>query len=138
MGYPGMSCYTASKFALEGWSEALRFELKVQGIQVVLVEPDAFKTDIRTRNAKFSACSQNPTPANATRVARCAKFIVDRKWKFPDPQVVADTIAEVLDSPRPILRYLVGTYAKKVLLMRQVLPWSLYERLTMKDSGMDK
>ena len=51
IGFPGVGSYAASKFALEGWTETLRFEMKPLGMQVVLVEPGAFETDIWTRNA---------------------------------------------------------------------------------------
>ncbi len=57
LGYPGASSYAASKFALEGWAETLRYEMKTLGIQVVLVEPGSFKTDIWTRNAKLTPAS---------------------------------------------------------------------------------
>ena len=68
LGFPGVSSYAASKFALEGWTETLRYEMKPLGIQVVLVEPGSFATDIWTRNAKQTAGLQDPTSANASRV----------------------------------------------------------------------
>ena len=55
MGYPGVSSYAASKFALEGWTETLRFEMLPLGIHAVLIEPGSFETDIWTRNAKQTA-----------------------------------------------------------------------------------
>ena len=55
MGFPGVGSYSASKFAMEGWAETLRLEMKPLGVQVVLVEPGSFETDIWTRNAIFSA-----------------------------------------------------------------------------------
>ena len=60
MGFPGVSSYAASKFALEGWTETLRYEMKALGIHVVLVEPGSFETDIWTRNAKQTAGLQDP------------------------------------------------------------------------------
>ena len=54
MGYPGVGSYVSSKFALEGWSETLRMELKALGVHVVLLEPGSFETDIWTRNAMIS------------------------------------------------------------------------------------
>ena len=59
MGFPGVSSYVASKFALEGWAETLRLEMKPLGIQVVLVEPGSFETDIWKRNAILSASTQD-------------------------------------------------------------------------------
>ena len=60
LGFPGVSSYAASKFALEGWTETLRYEMKPLGIQVVLVEPGSFATDIWTRNAKTDSRPSGP------------------------------------------------------------------------------
>jgi len=44
----------------------------------------------------------------------------------------------VLENPSPRLRYVVGTDAKAGLLLRKLLPWSLFERLIMRNTGLDK
>lgn len=135
MGFPGVGSYSASKFALEGWTETLRYELKPLGIQVVLVEPGAFQTDIWTCNAKFSAGLLDPHSPNAGRVAGWRARI--KKGQKADPQIVADTIAAIVANPRPRLRYVVGRDAKAGLLLRKLLPWTLFERLIMKNTGLD-
>jgi NAD(P)-dependent dehydrogenase (short-subunit alcohol dehydrogenase family) len=136
-GFPGVSSYAASKFALEGWTETLRFELKAQGIQVTLVEPGSFETDIWTRNAKVSARMLDPNAPNAARVSRWrAEF--ERNNKRGNPQVVADLIASIVENPKPKLRYVVGTDAKMAVMMRAILPWSMFERAVVKLAGMDK
>jgi NAD(P)-dependent dehydrogenase (short-subunit alcohol dehydrogenase family) len=135
--FPGVSSYAAAKFALEGWSETLRFELKAAGIRVVLVEPGSFETDIWTRNAKVSARMQDPHAPNAQRVTRWREEFV-RNNKRADPQVVADLIAAIVENPRPKLRYVIGRDAHRALLARRFLPWSLFERAVIKLSGMDK
>jgi len=137
MGFPGVGSYAASKFALEGWTETLRYELKPLGIQVALVEPGAFETDIWTRNAKLSAGLLDPNSPNAARIPAW-RSRVEGQRKKADPQVVADTIVAVLENPSPRLRYVVGTDAKAGLLLRKLLPWSLFERLIMKNTGLGK
>jgi hypothetical protein len=57
--------------------------------------------------------------------------------KKADPQVVADTIAGILDEPRPRLRYPVGTDAKMGLLLSRILPARLFERIILKNTGLD-
>jgi NAD(P)-dependent dehydrogenase (short-subunit alcohol dehydrogenase family) len=136
MGFPGVGSYTASKFALEGWTETLRFEMKPLGIQVVLVEPGAFETDIWTRNAKLSAGLQSSDSPNASRISGWRKRMTGDK-KRANPQVVADTIAAVVENPRPKLRYVVGKDAKAALVMRKLLPWSLFERIIVKSAGLN-
>lgn len=137
IGFPGVSSYAASKFALEGWTETLRFEMKSLGIQVVLVEPGAFETGIWTRNAKLSAGLLNPDSPNASRVTRWRSHI-QKSQKRADAQIVADTIAAIVENPRPKLRYVVGKDAKMGIMMRRVLPWRMFENLIVKMSGLDE
>jgi NAD(P)-dependent dehydrogenase (short-subunit alcohol dehydrogenase family) len=54
MGFPGLSPYVSSKFALEGWSESLRLELLPFSIYVTLVEPGSYKTNIWTDGKKIT------------------------------------------------------------------------------------
>lgn len=137
MGFPGVSSYAASKFALEGWTETLRYEMKALGIQVVLVEPGSFATDIWTRNAKQTAGLQDPTSANAARVPAWRSRIEKSAKDRANPQVVADVIARILEIPHPKLRYVVGKDAKMAFLMRALLPGGIFERMLVKMSGMD-
>ena len=137
LGFPGVSSYAASKFALEGWTETLRYEMAALGIHVVLVEPGSFDTDIWTRNAKVTAKMQDPASPNAARVTRWRGRLEQSSKSRANPQVVADLIAGILENPRPKLRYVVGRDARMALLMRRLLPANLFERLIVKLSGMD-
>ena len=136
LGFPGVGSYAASKFALEGWTETLRFEMKPLGIQVVLVEPGAFETDIWTRNAKHSAGLQSKDSPNVGRIATWRKRITGDK-KRANPQAVADTIAAVLENPRPKMRSVVGKDAHAALILRKLLPWSVFERIIVRSAGLD-
>lgn len=137
MGYPGVSSYSASKFALEGWTETLRYEMKSLGIQVVLVEPGSFETDIWTRNAKLTAGLQDPNSANASRVPAWRSRIEQSAKDRANPQVVANLIARILETPRPKLRYVVGRDAKMGLILRGLLPRGVFERMIAKMTGID-
>ena len=136
MGFPGVSSYVSSKFALEGWAETLRLEMKPLGVQVVLVEPGSFETDIWTRNAVLSAGTQEMSSPNAARWACLLSSRETGKLKA-NPQVVADGIAAILDNPRPRLRYVFGRDAKMILLLRRLLPTWAFERLLINVSGID-
>ncbi|HEY1160985.1 MAG TPA: SDR family oxidoreductase [Terracidiphilus sp.] len=138
-GFPGVGSYSASKFALEGWSETLRLELKPLGIQVVLVEPGSFETDIWTRNAQISSRTQDALSdaqsPNAARIAKWRSHIETGKPRA-NPQQVADGIAAILGNPHPKLRYVFGRNAKMAVLLRRLLPWSVFERILIKASGV--
>ena len=137
MAFPGLGSYAASKFALEGWTEALRYEMQPLGIQVVLVEPGSFDTDIWTRNAKPAAGLLDPASPNAVR-ALGWRHKVEHEIHRAGPQPVADLIARILDTPRPRLRYVIGRDARLGLMMRRILPWRVFERFIIKASGMDR
>jgi NAD(P)-dependent dehydrogenase (short-subunit alcohol dehydrogenase family) len=136
MGFPGVSSYVASKFALEGWAETLRLEMKPLGIQVALVEPGVFETDIWTRNALISAATKDAQSPNAARVARWRSRMEANTKKKADAQIVADTIADLVENPRPRLRTVLGRDAKLGLWLRRLLPWSAYERLLIKGAAI--
>ena len=135
-GFAGVSNYAASKFALEGWTETLRFEMRALGIQVVLVEPGSFETDIWTRNARITAGMRDANAPNAARVSRWREQL-ERSNKRGDPQIVADRIVSILEKPNPKLRYVVGRDAHLLFWLRALLPWSVFERMVVKLSGMD-
>jgi NAD(P)-dependent dehydrogenase (short-subunit alcohol dehydrogenase family) len=136
IGFPGVSSYCASKFALEGWSETLRMELKPLGIQVVLVEPGAYETDIWSRNTVIAAGMLSPESPNAVRIPKWRSHTKPRKPRG-NPQVVADGIADILDRPKPKLRYVFGRDAQIAVRARRLIPWRMLERILIKASGLD-
>lgn len=139
IGFPGVSSYVASKFALEGWSETLRLELKPFGVPVVLIEPGAFDTDIWSRNAVVSdktlAIVADPASSDGARIARWRKKLESPK-KRPNPQLVADFVANILANQKPRLRYSFGTDAWAGLALRTLLPWKWLENMIVKSSGI--
>ena len=122
-----VSSYSASKHALEGWSESLRLEVNALGIHVVLVEPGAFETDIWTRSAVMGKEATKPTSPNLQRSLNMR----ERVAKIPkdDPVIVARAIAAIAQESHPRLRYLVGRDAKVQLAMKRFLPWKWYEKM---------
>jgi NAD(P)-dependent dehydrogenase (short-subunit alcohol dehydrogenase family) len=133
--FPGLGSYVASKFALEGWTESLRLEVKPLGIQVALVEPGSFATSIWA-SATISAGTQDAKSPNAARVARWRQRIDASKPKA-DPQAVADRIAAILTQRHPKLRHIVGEDARLVLALRSLLPWRVFEHILIKAGGTD-
>lgn len=132
---PTISSYSASKFALEGWSEALRMEVSRLGIKVVLVEPGSFQTDIWTRNAYIGHKVLDGSSPNRER----GQKMRDRIQSIPkrDPIIVAKAIAQIARDPSPRLRYLIGNDARTQLWLKRVLPWKWHERLVARALKMD-
>ena len=127
MGSVTVSSYSASKHALEGWSESLRLEMNSLGIKVVLVEPGAFQTDIWTRGAVMGEQSTKQTSLNLQRSLRMRSAI--EKIPKADPIVVAQLIVAIAQNPNPKLRYLVGRDAKLQLALKRILPWKWHEKV---------
>ena len=134
MGSPGLSSYSASKFALEGWSETLRLETGALGIKVVLVEPGAFKTDIWDRNARLNEVLLAGKSPNQERGRKLKEWAVSTPKA--DPQVVADLIARIAEDPNPRLRYMIGRDAFMRWWLCKLLPWKWYEKLVLRKVGL--
>ncbi len=134
---PMVSGYVASKFALEGWSEALRIEVHSLGIRVVLVEPGAYDTDIWERNLAIGKQALDPNSPNKERSQRFADFIKTRAPKRRDAREIAQLIVRVANDPNPRLRYLVGPDAMGQIWLRRLTPWRLYERILAKVTKID-
>jgi len=122
-----VSSYSASKHALEGWSESLRLELDSLGIKVVLVEPGSFQTDIWTRGAVMGEQATKQTSPNIQRSLRMRSVV--EKLPKADPIAVARLIVAIAQNPNPRLRYLAGRDAKFQLAMKRILPWKWYEKV---------
>ena len=133
-GFPGISSYVASKFALEGWAESLRLEMKPLGIQVALVEPGAFETGIWTSGTSLAEGTGKAGSANSARAQELFEQV--KNAKRPNPQLVADCIAGIVENPQPKLRYVVGRDARIVVLLRALLPWKAFERVILRGSGI--
>jgi len=122
-----ISSYSASKFALEGWTETLRLELNALGIKVVLVEPGSFQTDIWTRGAVMGEKVTTEASPNFQRSLKMRERVAAIPKR--DPIEVAELIARIAQDPNPRLRYLAGSDAKIQLALKRILPWKWYEKV---------
>jgi len=134
-GSYSVSSYSASKHALEGWSESLRMEVNPLGIKVVLIEPGSFQTDIWTRGAVMGKEAVKDSSPNFQRSLRMREFV--QKIPKADPIEVARVIVRVAQNPNPKMRYLVGRDAKTQLVMKRLLPWKRYEKVIQKFLKVD-
>lgn len=133
-GSPVISSYSASKHALEGWSESLRLEVGSLGIKVVLIEPGAFQTDIWTRNAKLGERVSGAASPNLERAQKMRAHV--SKMPKGDPLQVVRRIAQVAQDPNPRLRYLVGSDARVQMWLKRVLPWKWHEKIVARAVGL--
>lgn len=124
---PFQGLYTASKFALEGYAEALRLEVAPFGVRVSLVEPGDFATGFTA--ARQVAVDAGPGSAYRERfLAALATMGSDEQGGSP-AEDVARAVARIVSSERPRLRYTVGpAYQRAAAQARRVLPAAVLER----------
>ena len=131
---PFMGMYCASKFALEGYSETLRIEVKPFDIHVSLTEAGFLKTPM----ANHRQAAANPVPEYDRWRHRALTAIRALEEKGPGPDVAADTLVKIVASKNPRVRYLVGSQAKTLARLRRFLPARMYEQGTRRMFSLDR
>ena len=110
LGYPGLSMYNASKFAVEGFSEGLKVEVAHLGIKVTIVELDGFRTNWSSASAIIRA--RKVIDDYVPSAGRTRKGLEQLDGNQPgDPAKAAQAIITVLTSPNPPLRLVLGNDA---------------------------
>jgi NAD(P)-dependent dehydrogenase (short-subunit alcohol dehydrogenase family) len=109
-GYPNGSAYVSTKFALEGLSESVAYEVEPFGIKIVLVEPGFVRTNFSNVVAKKS---QSTNSQYSKMTEKMAASIEQMKLKSSPPELVANVVLEVVTSKNPNLRYLAGKDVEK-------------------------
>jgi short-subunit dehydrogenase len=127
LGIPLYSSYHATKFAIEGFTESLRFELKPFGIDVALIEPGAISTNFLSSSADIS--KPDESSPYKEYFSRVYNSYVKTSQSASSPDVVAKKILKVALSNKPSLRHPVGGGAELMMPMRKILPDCAVETL---------
>jgi short-subunit dehydrogenase len=133
--------YHASKFAVEGFSDALRLELHRFGVHVVLIEPGS----IRTEWGSIAADKLRETSGRGAYAEQAAAMATSlENSSQPDarmtsgPEVVADAIVKAATARRPRTRYKVGFGAVPLIAMRRMLPDRMFDAFITRSSGVPR
>lgn len=119
--------YHASKFALEGYSDALRNEVSQFGIDVVIIEPGGIESEWGGIASTAAAQISGDGPyANMV-----AKFAKSQGVKAPAASVVSDMVMRALKAHRPAARYSGGLGARPLLFLKSFLTDRMFDRLIM-------
>ncbi|MBO0995101.1 SDR family oxidoreductase [Bacillus sp. SD088] len=130
IAFPGLSPYVASKHALEGWSESLRLEVKSFGIDVALIEPGSFQTNIWTKGKRVAQSSLLSTSPYASMMTALEAELESGSSSYGDPRNVALLIVNLCTKQKlNKFRYPIGKGVKGLLLMKQLISWRLWEKL---------
>ena len=120
--------YGATKFALEGLSEAMRFELWPLGVRVVVIEPGLYSTNLFS-NQVLAERTEAPDLPYGPLIARYRKRRANYDRLSKDPVKVARVIDRAIRSKRPRFRYTVGVEATLGILAARYLPERVFQAL---------
>jgi NAD(P)-dependent dehydrogenase (short-subunit alcohol dehydrogenase family) len=133
--FPGGGLYHATKYSIEAISDALRFEVRGFGVDVILIEPGIIKSDFSKRTvAEIGAISPDAGPYGEfnAAVADASSSAYERgliaRLGGP-PEAVAGAIEKALNARRPRARYPVTPSARLLMGMHSILPESAWDKV---------
>jgi NAD(P)-dependent dehydrogenase (short-subunit alcohol dehydrogenase family) len=134
VGMPGQGFYSASKFALEGYTEALSMEVEQFNIVVSLIEPGFFKTHLH-REMQRGAMKHDDYSTVREALETTLAVAIEQG---DDPHKVAEMIVRIAGTKSPRLRYRVGHDSVWVPRLRALLSHKLFRRGMRRRFNMDK
>jgi short-subunit dehydrogenase len=129
---PFLALYVASKHAVEGYSESLDHEVRVQGVRVILVEPAYTRTSFEENRTE---ADQTLEIYNQDRDRMGA--VIRKAIETGDmPQVVAEAVLKAATARTPKHRYTAGQMAWQVSVLRRFVPEFLFDKSLRKQNGL--
>lgn len=133
MGLPFQAFYSASKFAVEGFSEALRMEVAPFKIKILVINPGDFNTGNTKARRNFMAPTGEDDPYNS-RFMRALEVIENDEISGRKPVILARKIARIVESRNPRQRYIISAfYEKTAVALKYLLPARLFRYILEKN-----
>jgi NAD(P)-dependent dehydrogenase (short-subunit alcohol dehydrogenase family) len=117
-GYPTGSAYVSTKFAVEGLSECMLYEVEPFGIKVILIEPGVIRTNF-FNSSVLAKKSQDPNSPYAPLIKGMENSIGKMMKNGSTPQYVAQVVLDAITNENPKLRYLAGKDIEQLLEMKR-------------------
>ena len=127
------SWYHATKHALEGWSDCLRWELKRFGIDVIIIEPGLIRTNFG--DVAFGGLREKMRHSPYSPIFDTLTQRLDGYGGGSQPSVIADTVLKAVRARRPKTRYAAGRFAGPTLLFRKIASDRMFDRLLDRIAG---
>ena len=132
MGLPYQAYYSASKFAIEGFSEALRMEVNKFNIKIILINPGDFKTSNSANRRNYLAPTSLDDPYNHQYDITLKVIEKDEANGWP-PELLAKKIVRIVEYKNPLQRYIIGSFEQKLaVFIKTILPRKIF-RLILQD-----
>jgi NAD(P)-dependent dehydrogenase (short-subunit alcohol dehydrogenase family) len=127
-GYPGGAAYVSTKFAVEGLSKSMSYELEPFGIKIILIEPGFVKTNFQQAIIRL----QHPNSPYSQMMQKRAAASTQFYQNGSDPELVAKTVLAI-NTPNPNLRYLVGKDVEEWVKSKNSMTDTEFHNMMMKD-----
>ena len=129
IGLPYQAFYSSSKFAIEGFSEALRMEVRSFNIKVVIINPGSFRTNNAANRRNFLAPTgaQDPYHEQYRKTLAAIENDGAKGWA---PEVLAGTILQIIGKENPRNRYVIASAGQKLtILLKVILPGKWFAKI---------
>ena len=138
IGVPVLSAYQSTKFALEGLSESMSYELEPFGIRVVIIEPGFIRTNIINSSALAEKAldSKSPYFPLMQKVKNHFKSMMENASSSSPPEEVAKVILHAITSENPQLRYTVGNDAATIIQARMNMPDKEFRKMVIQNFSL--
>jgi NAD(P)-dependent dehydrogenase (short-subunit alcohol dehydrogenase family) len=138
MSVPILSAYQSTKFALEGLSESMSYEMEPFGIRVVIIEPGFIRTNIvnSSTSAQKALDPKSPYFPLMQKVKNHFKSMIENASSSSLPQDVAKVILQAITSKNPQLRYTVGNDAATIIQARMNMPDKEFRKMVIQNFSL--
>ncbi|HCE57700.1 MAG TPA: oxidoreductase [Prolixibacteraceae bacterium] len=136
MGLPFQGYYSASKFAIEGFSEALRMEVKQFGIKVVVINPGDFHTN-NTANRRGFLAAISDNDAYSAQFIKTISVIEKDENNGWNPEVLARKMVRIVNCKNPRQRYIIASFEQKLaVFIKKILPEKIFGKILESHYGI--
>jgi NAD(P)-dependent dehydrogenase (short-subunit alcohol dehydrogenase family) len=138
IGVPVLSAYQSTKFALEGLSESMSYELEPFGIRVVIIEPGFIRTNIinSSTSAEKALDPKSPYFSLMQKVKNYFKSMMENASSSSPPEEVAKVILQAITSENPQLRYIVDNDAATIIQARMNMPDKEFRKMVIQNFSL--
>jgi short-subunit dehydrogenase len=134
-GLPYQSMYSASKFAIEGYSQSLSMELRNTGVKVTIINPGDFRSSFSGNRVKVPFIL--PQQQLRKEYEAAVQSMEKDEQIAPEPDQLAEKLVQIINAKHPKHRYLIGQFGQTIVpALKRLLPRAIFEQLINRHYGI--